>query len=287
MKAEEEEAQVAADLAAAEEKEAKEREEIKEERKRREIGVPEATSQLHIKENVDYQGRTWLECPSDLKAQSELASTQSYIPKTCVHTWTGHTAGVHAIRWFPKSGHLLLSASMDNKVKIWDVFNTRKCVQTYMGHAAAVRDIQFTNDGKRFLTCSYDRYLKLWDTETGQCISAFTNRKLPYCCTFNPDDDKQHVFLAGCSNKHIVQYDTHTGKVEQLYDQHLAAVRSAARPVLATYLTTHSCPRRGLATSPATFARRMRTSSMLRWRRATARLLLTFSSKGVSTTTSR
>ena len=147
-----------------------------------------------------------------------------------IHTWSGHTKGVAAIRWFPGNGHLLLSAGMDHKVKIWDVFNTRKCVQTYMGHAAAVRDIQFTNDGKRFLTCSYDRYLKLWDTETGQCISAFTNRKLPYCCTFNPDDDKQHVFLAGCSNKHIVQYDTHTGKVEQLYDQHLAAVRSAARP---------------------------------------------------------
>merc|ERR1712166_1135777 len=36
----------------------------------------------------------------------------------------------------------------------------------------------------------------------------------------------QHVFLAGCSNKHIVQYDTNTGKVEQVYDQHLAAVNT-------------------------------------------------------------
>ena len=95
-----------------------------------------------------------------------------------------------------------------------------------MGHAAAVRDIAFTNDGRRFVTCSYDRFCKLWDTETGECISAFTNKKIPFCVKVNPDPSQQHVFLAGCSNKHIVQYDTNTGKVEQVYDQHLAAVNT-------------------------------------------------------------
>ena len=58
----------------------------------------------------------------------------------------------------------------------------------------------FVGRGRR-----YDRYLKLWDTETGQCISAVTNRVLPYCCQLHPDDP--NTLLAGCSNKHIVQYD--------------------------------------------------------------------------------
>jgi len=171
---------------------------------------------------TDYQGRSWITPPADVKE----AEHECFIPKRWIHTWSGHTKGVAAIRWFPGNGHLLLSAGMDTKVKIWDVFNTRKCMQTYQGHAAAVRDICFSNDGRRFLTCSYDRYLKLWDTETGACISAFTNRKLCYCVQFNPDEDKQNVFLAGCSNKHIVQYDTNTGKVEQIYDQHLGAVNT-------------------------------------------------------------
>jgi len=182
----------------------------------------EERSVFHGGSMTDYQGRSWVLPPTDVKENEH----ECFIPKRWIHTWSGHTKGVAAIAWFPGNGHLLLSAGMDTKVKIWDVFNTRKCMQTYMGHAAAVRDINFSNDGRRFLTCSYDRYLKLWDTETGSCISAFTNRKLPYCVKFNPDEDKQHVFLAGCSNKHIVQYDTNTGKVEQVYDQHLGAVNT-------------------------------------------------------------
>lgn len=72
-----------------------------------------------------------------------------------------------------------------------------------------VRDICFSNDGKRFLSAGFDKYIKLWDTETGQCISRFTNKKIPYCVKFNPDDDKQNIFVAGCSDKKIIQVRSH------------------------------------------------------------------------------
>ena len=40
-----------------------------------------------------------------------------------------------------------------------------------MGHHQAVKDVSFSNDGRKFLSCGYDRQMKLWDTETGNGVS--------------------------------------------------------------------------------------------------------------------
>ncbi|KAJ6313130.1 hypothetical protein OIU77_014606 [Salix suchowensis] len=177
---------------------------------------------FHGKEERDYQGRSWIAPPKDAKASND----HCYIPKRLVHTWSGHTKGVSAIRFFPKHGHLILSAGMDTKVKIWDVFNSGKCMRTYMGHSKAVRDISFCNDGSKLLTAGYDKNIKYWDTETGQGISTFSTGKIPYVVKLNPDDDKQTILLAGMSDKKIVQWDMNTGQITQEYDQHLGAVNT-------------------------------------------------------------
>lgn len=177
---------------------------------------------FHGKEELDYQGRSWISPPKDAKPANE----HCYIPKRWIHTWSGHTKGVSAIRFFPKHGHLLLSAGMDSKVKIWDVFNSGKCMRTYMGHSKAVRDISFSNDGTKFLSAGYDKNIKYWDTETGKVISTFSTGKIPYVVKLNPDDDKQNILLAGTSDKKIVQWDMSSGQITQEYDQHLGAVNT-------------------------------------------------------------
>ncbi|KAL2914748.1 hypothetical protein HK105_205679 [Polyrhizophydium stewartii] len=183
---------------------------------------------FHGKTERDYQGRTYMHVPNDagVDLRGEPGSQECFLPKQLIHTWTGHTKGVNTIRYFPGSAHLLLSAGMDGMVKLWDVYHDRRCLRTFIGHNSGVRDVCFTNDGTKFLSASFDRWIKLWDTETGKCISRFTTKRVPYCVKFNPDEDKQNLFLAGCQDRKIYQFDVNTGEIVQEYDQHLGAVNT-------------------------------------------------------------
>lgn len=188
----------------------------------------EEKTMLHIKDPYDYQGRSFLHVPQDIgvNLQTEDPPEKCFIPKKLIHTWSGHNKGIATIRFFPKSAHLLLSAGMDCRVKLWEVYGDRRCIRTYYGHRQAVRDICFNNCGTQFLSAGYDRFIKLWDTETGECISRFTNRKVAYCVKFNPDEDKQHLFVAGTSDKKIVCWDIRSEEIVQEYDRHLGAVNT-------------------------------------------------------------
>ena len=77
-------------------------------------------STFHGKTLTDYQGRTYMHPPLSEAPHltSEPGEQETFIPKACVHTWTGHTAGVSVIRLFPNTSHLLLSGSMDTKIKV-------------------------------------------------------------------------------------------------------------------------------------------------------------------------
>jgi pre-mRNA-processing factor 17 len=188
----------------------------------------EGKTVLHTKDTVDYQGRSFLHAPQDVgvNLRSDSPPERCFLPKSHIHTWEGHTKSISTVRWFPKTAHLLLSCSMDCRVKLWEVYNERRCIRTYYGHRQAVRDICFNNAGTQFLSAAYDRFIKLWDTETGQCVSRFTSCKIPYCVKFNPEENKQHFFVAGTSDKKILCWDVRSGKIVQEYDRHLGAVNT-------------------------------------------------------------
>lgn len=186
-------------------------------------------AQLHIKDPYDYQGRSFLQAPRTLDGvnlHSDTPLDSCRIPRTLAHTFKGHTKAITATTYFPKTAHLILSSSLDNKVKLWEMYKERRCVMTYSGHKNGVKAICFNRDGSKFVSGSYDKYVKLWDTETGQCSQRFTNGKMAYCLKFHPDEENSHLFLAGLSNNKIICWDCRSGEIAQEYDRHLGAVNS-------------------------------------------------------------
>lgn len=58
----------------------------------------------------------------------DAGSQECYIPKRCIHTWSGHTRGISSFELFPKTGHLLLSASMDSRIKV-SLFDKKRVIE--------------------------------------------------------------------------------------------------------------------------------------------------------------
>lgn len=190
----------------------------------------EASTVFHGPEEFDYKGRSWMAAPAGLggaAAEStgdlDVDHHKCFVPKKCIHRFTGHDKGVHRIRLFPRTGHLILSAGLEGKCKVWSI-ERKQVMRTYIGHSAAVRDVQFNRDGTKFVSASFDRFLRLWDTETGAVLQTFTNRKVPYCVKFYPKDD--NIFVVGCSDNKIVAYDSTTAEITQEYTHHLAPVNA-------------------------------------------------------------
>ncbi|KAF2452365.1 WD40-repeat-containing domain protein [Lineolata rhizophorae] len=178
----------------------------------------------------DYLGRTYMHVPQDLgiKLTGDIVDLKNYHPKKQIHTWRSFSKAITQMRFLPDSGHLLLSASADGTVKIFDVYHQRETLRSYLGHNKSVGDIDFNYDGTKFLSASYDHKMKLWDTETGTCVGRYSTGKTPHVIRFQPDPALSHEFLAGMSDKKIVQFDTRTPGASpvQEYDYHLGPVNT-------------------------------------------------------------
>lgn len=85
-----------------------------------------------------------------------------------------------------------------------------------MGHVGGVRWVAFSPDGATFLSASYDRNIKLWDTETGKCIGNYTRGTIPFQAVWAPTD--LNSFISPCQDSCIHQFDIRTGEVSMFSD---------------------------------------------------------------------
>ncbi|KAH3678389.1 hypothetical protein WICMUC_001406 [Wickerhamomyces mucosus] len=72
---------------------------------------------------------------------------------------------------FNENSHVLVTASSDLFVKVWDL-KTLKLIRTLTGHEHVVSSIVFRNEAQIF-TASRDMTIKLWDLKLGWCLKTF------------------------------------------------------------------------------------------------------------------
>ncbi|KAF2400845.1 nuclear distribution protein PAC1 [Trichodelitschia bisporula] len=172
-----------------------------------ELGELERTIKGHTKGvlDVDFggpRGGTLLaSCSSDLTIKLWDPSDEY----KNIRTLPGHDHSVSAIRFIPSgaagspaSGNLLVSASRDRTLKIWDV-TTGYCVKTIRGHADWVRDVAPSFDGRWLLSGGNDQSARLWDASSGEMKGTFVGHEhVVECVAIAPPAAYEHLAkLAG------------------------------------------------------------------------------------------
>lgn len=191
------------------------------------IPTPKVTTNFFGSSKYDYLGRTYMHIPRDLgiNLTKEVGDQECFAPKKVIHTFKGHTKGITKLEFFPKSGHLLLSAGFDGKIFLWDVYHKRDLLRGFFGHSQAVKDITFNKTGDKFLSCGFDKKIILWDTEKGKILQTISVKSIPNTIKFNPQNENE--FIVGLSNHKIEHYNLQSPTFDtpiQIYDHHLGAI---------------------------------------------------------------
>jgi platelet-activating factor acetylhydrolase IB subunit alpha len=160
-----------------------------------ELGELERTVKGHTKAvlDVDFggpRGGTLLaSCSSDLTIKLWDPSDEY----KNIRTLPGHDHSVSAVRFIPSgaagspsSGNLLVSASRDKSLRVWDV-STGYCVKTIRGHADWVRDVSPSFDGEYLLSAGNDNTARIWKTTSGEPQATLLGHEhVIECCVFAP-----------------------------------------------------------------------------------------------------
>ena len=94
----------------------------------------------------------------------------------CLKTLIGHNEPITKVA-FDRKGERLTSSSYDRTIKLWDIA-TGRCIKTLIGHTDIVSGLIFDrfidselefSQPSTLISSSYDRTIKFWNLETGEC----------------------------------------------------------------------------------------------------------------------
>jgi len=111
-----------------------------------------------------------------------------------------------------------------NEEKLKEILNIKTSI--FEGHTGSVECVAITQDGKHFISGSYNGTLRLWDIESGKTIQIFEGHTYPVICVAITPDGKH--FISGSRDETLRLWDIGSGKTIQIFEGHTHWVKCVA-----------------------------------------------------------
>jgi WD40 repeat protein len=105
-----------------------------------------------------------------VRQEVDMLCTRESDWSRCRSMLVGHSGWVTAVA-FSLDGQLIVSASADRTVRVWEVA-TGRCYSTLEGHSDYVKAVAFSPDRQLIASASADSTVRVWEAATGRCRST-------------------------------------------------------------------------------------------------------------------
>ena len=95
----------------------------------------------------------------------------------------------NAVDWNPQVPNYFVAANDDTACYLFDIRMTGSAVRVFTDHLGPVTCVNFSPNGKEFLTGSYDRTLRIWDWNTIKSKDCYHTKRMQrvFACCVSPD----------------------------------------------------------------------------------------------------
>jgi WD40 repeat protein len=135
----------------------------------------------------------------------------------------GHTHNIYGLA--ATSNDLLVSASYDNSIRVWNPI-TRACSQNFAKcHAKGITCLILISNGN-IITGGIDNCIKQWDCSSGDCVSTISNAHGDYVYRLARLTDDRIVSGGGDNDKKVKLWDLESGRCLAVLEGHTGGIRA-------------------------------------------------------------
>ncbi len=94
---------------------------------------------------------------------------------------------------FTPNNRIILSGDYNGNINLWDL-KYQTLIKTIKAHKKPINSIKFSENGKKFTTCSMDSSVKVWNFNSGKLIDSIKIKSVPQIALFNQKENGYLIF---------------------------------------------------------------------------------------------